>query len=382
MEHRARKRFGQNFLTDPNTVRRIIDAVRPGPDDTVVEIGPGLGALTEPLLAVLPRLHVVEIDRDLIARLRQRHEPDRLVIHEGDALAFDFGVLGQQLKVVGNLPYNISTPLLFHLAGFAAQVREMTFMLQKEVVMRMVAEPGGGDYGRLSVMLQYRFDMLRLFDVPPGAFRPAPKVTSSIVRMVPKPTEALTARDNVLFPAHLAPGGVRAAGGRADALLDRLGLTARAAALPATLSGGEKQRVAIARALINQPKLVIADEPTGNLDSRSGQDVLMVLHDIARDEGRSVLIVTHDRRVEDVSDRILWLEDGRLRDRKLDMHEWVRDPVCNMAVDSWTSEIFLDHGDRRLHFCSKRCRERFEVDPERYLSHLATHRTALERRTP
>ena len=195
MEHRARKRFGQNFLTDPNTVRRIIDAVRPGPDDTVVEIGPGLGALTEPLLAVLPRLHVVEIDRDLIARLRQRHEPDRLVIHEGDALAFDFGVLGQQLKVVGNLPYNISTPLLFHLAGFAAQVREMTFMLQKEVVMRMVAEPGGGDYGRLSVMLQYRFDMLRLFDVPPGAFRPAPKVTSSIVRMVPKPTESLTAVD-------------------------------------------------------------------------------------------------------------------------------------------------------------------------------------------
>ncbi|MCB1928074.1 MAG: 16S rRNA (adenine(1518)-N(6)/adenine(1519)-N(6))-dimethyltransferase RsmA [Rhodocyclaceae bacterium] len=195
MEHRARKRFGQNFLTDPNTVRRIIDAVRPGPTDTVVEIGPGLGALTEPLLAVLPRLHVVEIDRDLIARLRQRHDPDRLVIHEGDALAFDFAALGEQLKVVGNLPYNISTPLLFHLAGFAAQVREMTFMLQKEVVMRMVVEPGGGDYGRLSVMLQYRFDMLRLFDVPPGAFRPAPKVTSSIVRMVPKPTESLTAVD-------------------------------------------------------------------------------------------------------------------------------------------------------------------------------------------
>ena len=195
MEHRARKRFGQNFLTDPNTVRRIIEAVRPGPTDTVVEIGPGLGALTEPLLAVLPRLHVVEIDRDLIARLRQRHDPDRLVIHEGDALAFDFAALGEQLKVVGNLPYNISTPLLFHLAGFAAQVREMTFMLQKEVVMRMVVEPGGGDYGRLSVMLQYRFDMLRLFDVPPGAFRPAPKVTSSIVRMVPKPTESLTAVD-------------------------------------------------------------------------------------------------------------------------------------------------------------------------------------------
>ena len=194
--------------------------------------------------------------------------------------------------------------------------------------------------------------------------------------------EALTARDNVLFPAHLAPGGVRAADGRADALLDRLGLTARAAALPATLSGGEKQRVAIARALINQPKLVIADEPTGNLDSKSGQDVLMVLHDIARDEGRSVLIVTHDRRAEDVADRILWLEDGQLRDRKLEAHEWVRDPVCNMAIDSWASELFLDHGDRRYHFCSGRCRERFEADPERYLSHLETHRKALERRTP
>ena len=193
--------------------------------------------------------------------------------------------------------------------------------------------------------------------------------------------EALSVRDNVLFPAHLAPGGIRAAGSRADELLERLGLSARAGALPATLSGGEKQRVAIARALINQPRLIIADEPTGNLDSKSGQDVLMVLHDIARDEGRAVLIVTHDRRVEDVADRILWLEDGQLRDRKLDSHEWVRDPVCNMAIDSWTSTISAEHEGTRFHFCSERCRGRFAADPDRYLAHLAEHETALERRS-
>ena len=194
--------------------------------------------------------------------------------------------------------------------------------------------------------------------------------------------EALSARDNVLFPAHLAPGGVRAARDRADALLERLGLGARADALPATLSGGEKQRVAIARALINRPKLVIADEPTGNLDSRSGQDVLMVLHDIARDEGRSVLIVTHDRRAEDVADRILWLEDGQIRNRKLDAHEWVRDPVCNMKIDNWASEIFLDCGGRRYHFCTARCRERFLADPARYLAPAGARDPDAERTPP
>lgn len=198
-EHRARKRFGQNFLSDPNIIRKIIDAIRPLPGETVVEIGPGLGAMTDPLVERVGHLHVVEIDRDLIARLHERYSPERLTIHEGDALKFDFGALGAPLRVVGNLPYNISTPLLFHLAGFAAQVRDMTFMLQKEVVMRMVAEPGTEDYGRLSVMLQYRFRMGRLFDVPPGAFRPAPKVTSSIVRMVPLPPEALSAMDEALL---------------------------------------------------------------------------------------------------------------------------------------------------------------------------------------
>jgi 16S rRNA (adenine1518-N6/adenine1519-N6)-dimethyltransferase len=203
-EHRARKRFGQNFLSDPNIIRKIIDAIRPVGGETMVEIGPGLGAMTDPLVERLGHLHVVEIDRDLIARLKERYAPDRLTIHEGDALKFDFGGLGAPLRVVGNLPYNISTPLLFHLAAFAGSVSDMTFMLQKEVVMRMVAEAGTDDYGRLSVMLQYRFRMARLFDVPPGAFRPAPKVTSSIVRLVPLPPEQLAATDETVLEGVVA----------------------------------------------------------------------------------------------------------------------------------------------------------------------------------
>ena len=205
--HTARKRFGQNFLVSDGVIRKIIDAVAPRKGDTVVEIGPGLGALTEPLLERIDHLHVVEIDRDLIARLHERYTAEQLTVHEGDALKFDFGSLcageeggvGPRLRIVGNLPYNISTPILFHLAGFADQVKDMTFMLQKEVVMRMVAEPGTEEYGRLSVMLQYRFRMGRLFDVPPGAFRPAPKVMSSIVRMAPLPAEQLGARDEALL---------------------------------------------------------------------------------------------------------------------------------------------------------------------------------------
>ena len=201
--HRARKRFGQNFLSDPNIIRRIVDAIRPVPGETIVEIGPGLAALTAPLIERAGHMHAIEIDRDLIARLRESYTAEVLTIHEGDALAFDFGALaeavGHKLRVVGNLPYNISTPLLFQLAGFADRVRDMTFMLQKEVVMRMVAEPGTEEYGRLSVMLQYRFRMGRLFDVPPGAFRPAPKVMSSIVRMAPLPAEQLAAVDEALL---------------------------------------------------------------------------------------------------------------------------------------------------------------------------------------
>ena len=197
--HRARKRFGQNFLVCHGTIARIVASIAPRNTDRVVEIGPGLGALTEPLLGCLDHLHVVEIDRDLIARLRELFTPDRITVHEGDALEFDFGALGADLRVVGNLPYNISTPLLFHLASFAASVRDMHFMLQKEVVDRMVADPGTTDFGRLSVMLQYRFYMERLFVVPPGAFNPAPKVDSAIVRLIPKPAAELTVRDEALL---------------------------------------------------------------------------------------------------------------------------------------------------------------------------------------
>jgi 16S rRNA (adenine1518-N6/adenine1519-N6)-dimethyltransferase len=186
--HSARRRFGQNFLVAPGIIRKIVDAIAPRAGETVVEIGPGLGAITEPLLERIDHLQVVEIDRDLIARLRNRFPPERLTIHEGDALQFDFGALkgAGPLKIVGNLPYNISSPLLFHLVAFAPVVHDMHFMLQKEVVDRMVAEPGSKDFGRLSVMLQYHYHMERMFVVPPGAFNPPPKVDSAIVRMIPR----------------------------------------------------------------------------------------------------------------------------------------------------------------------------------------------------
>ena len=197
--HIPRKRFGQNFLNSPGVIRKIVEAIAPRRGDNMVEIGPGQAAITEPLLQALDLLHVVEIDRDLIAMLKEHFPVEHLTIHEGDALEFDFATLGKDLRVVGNLPYNISTPLLFHLATFANQVRDMHFMLQKEVVDRMVSAPGGKEYGRLSVMLQYRFTMERLFIVPPGAFTPAPKVDSAIVRLMPKPANALLARDEATF---------------------------------------------------------------------------------------------------------------------------------------------------------------------------------------
>ncbi|TSA00629.1 MAG: 16S rRNA (adenine(1518)-N(6)/adenine(1519)-N(6))-dimethyltransferase RsmA [Rhodocyclaceae bacterium] len=200
--HVARKRFGQNFLVSPGIIRRIVDAIAPRAGDTVVEIGPGLGAITEPLLERIDHLHVVEIDRDLIARLEQRFPPERLTIHQGDALEFDFGTLKGSglLKIVGNLPYNISSPLLFHLVPFAPLVHDMHFMLQKEVVDRMVAAPGNKDFGRLSVMLQYHYHMERLFIVPPGSFNPPPKVDSAIVRMIPRKVGAgEAAQDPLLF---------------------------------------------------------------------------------------------------------------------------------------------------------------------------------------
>ncbi len=179
--------------------------------------------------------------------------------------------------------------------------------------------------------------------------------------------EALTVEENILFPAPLHPGGLQGARPRAHALIEQLGLDHRRKAYPRTLSGGKKQRVAIARALINQPPLILADEPTGNLDSASGQEVMMILHDIARNEGCSVILVTHDPRVEEIADRILWLEDGSLRDRKSEQHAWVKDPVCGMRVDEWTATLFNEYKGKKFVFCSKRCLERFKHDPESFV---------------
>jgi 16S rRNA (adenine1518-N6/adenine1519-N6)-dimethyltransferase len=201
-EHRARKRFGQHFLHDRGVVNRILDTFAPRPDETIVEIGPGLGALTQPLLERVPHLHVVELDRDLAARLRATWPPERLTVHETDALRFDFCSLatrGEKLRILGNLPYNISTPLLFHLLAQRGCIRDLLFMLQKEVVVRICAEPGGRDYGRLSVMLQWRFEVEKLFDVRPGAFTPPPKVDSSILRLVPRATPAVRVADDERF---------------------------------------------------------------------------------------------------------------------------------------------------------------------------------------
>lgn len=197
--HVARKRFGQHFLIDRQVISHIVEAIAPARDDLMVEIGPGLGALTRPLLDRLAHLHVIEIDRDIVTRLKAEFPADRLSVHGADALRFDFRSLGKSLRAVGNLPYNISTPLLFHLAGSSASILDCHFMLQKEVVERMVAQPSTPEYGRLSVMLQYRFEMEKLFTVPPGAFRPAPQVDSAIVRMRPLTSGLNQAKDERLF---------------------------------------------------------------------------------------------------------------------------------------------------------------------------------------
>jgi len=179
--------------------------------------------------------------------------------------------------------------------------------------------------------------------------------------------DALTVEENILLPTGLMPGGVKAARERCDALMKRLELSHRRTASPLTLSGGEKQRVAIARALINQPPLILADEPTGNLDSAKGQDVMMILHDIVRDDGCTVVMVTHDNRIEDVADRKLWLEDGELRDRKSETHNWVKDPVCGMRVDEWTAAHSEKYKDKTFVFCSRRCAQRFSQSPHKYV---------------
>jgi 16S rRNA (adenine1518-N6/adenine1519-N6)-dimethyltransferase len=197
--HQARKRFGQNFLADAHYVRRIIDAVDPKATDNLVEIGPGLAALTGGLIERAGHITAVEIDRDLAARLRESFTPAQLTLHEADALRFDFAQLGPHLRVVGNLPYNISSPLLFHLAAHDAQLVDLHVMLQKEVVARMTADPGTADYGRLTVMLQAKFRIMRLFVVPPGAFRPAPKVESAIARLIPLHAAKPHIDDEALF---------------------------------------------------------------------------------------------------------------------------------------------------------------------------------------
>ena len=197
--HQARKRFGQNFLIDLAVVDAIVRAIAPTRDDVMIEIGPGLSALTAPLLEQLEKLTVIEIDRDLAARLSQRFSVDRLTVVQADALQVDFTQFGQALRIVGNLPYNISSPLLFALVDCADHVRDQHFMLQREVVDRMVAQPGGSEYSRLSVMLQYRYQIHKLFDVAPEAFDPPPRVTSAIVRMMPLGAERLQALDEKLF---------------------------------------------------------------------------------------------------------------------------------------------------------------------------------------
>jgi len=205
--HRARRRFSQNFLHDAHHIARIVAAIDPRPGDALVEIGPGLGALTLPLLAAAGQMTAVEIDRDLAARLAERGGAGLRLV-QGDALAFDWVALaataGGPLRIVGNLPYHISTPLLFALLPVADRVHDQHFMLQREVVERIVAAPGSRVYGRLSVMLQRRYAVRRLFDVPAGAFSPAPQVASSIVRLVPHPLADLAPVDEARFAAVVA----------------------------------------------------------------------------------------------------------------------------------------------------------------------------------
>ena len=189
MKHQARKRFGQHFLTDQGVIADIVDAIDPQPGQHMVEIGPGLAAMTQPLVERLGHLQVIELDRDLAARLRQHKQ---LTVHEADVLKVDLTALAaglgtQSLRVVGNLPYNISTPILFHLLDHVAVIQDQHFMLQKEVVERMVAKPSTAAYGRLSVMLQWRYAMAMVLEVGPMAFEPPPRVDSAVVRMVPHP---------------------------------------------------------------------------------------------------------------------------------------------------------------------------------------------------
>ena len=199
LTHRARKRFGQNFLVDNSVINHIVDSIQPQAEDLMIEIGPGLGAMTKPLLARLNQLNVIELDRDIIPKLiksclvSDASNKNKLIVNENDVLKFDFAAFHakqnseRKLRIVGNLPYNISTPVLFHLLNHRHLIQDMHFMLQKEVVNRIVSVPGKKLYGRLSVMIQTFCTTQALFEVPPYAFEPAPKVDSAILRLQPNP---------------------------------------------------------------------------------------------------------------------------------------------------------------------------------------------------
>ncbi len=243
-----RKRFGQHFLHDPRVLERIVDAVNPARADVLLEIGPGEGSLTRRLLERVESLEAIEIDRDLAAKLEAELPRERLLVHCGDVLEFDFASLPADLRVVGNLPYNISTPLLFHLARFSERVRDMHFMLQLEVVERMVAAHSTPEYGRLTVMLQTRFRMEKLFHVGPGAFTPPPQVDSAVVRLVPLVARERPAVDERVFADVVRRAfsarrkTLRNALGLRPAQFDALGIDPRLR--PENLAPGDYVRVA------------------------------------------------------------------------------------------------------------------------------------------
>ncbi len=222
----ARKRYGQHFLHDPGVLERMVASLDPAPGDCFLEIGPGTGALTHMLLARVPHLHAVEIDRRLVAHLRLRYGPDRLSLLESDALRLDItalaATLGQRLRVVGNLPYNVSTPLLFHCLRHAGAVRDLHVLLQREVVLRMVARPSTPDYGRLTVTLAARASADSLFEVGPGAFRPPPQVRSRWVRLLPFETEPFPGAWDTAFPETVAAAFQKRRKTLANALLPLL----------------------------------------------------------------------------------------------------------------------------------------------------------------
>jgi len=249
-QHRPRKRFGQHFLHDRRVVERIVAAIDPSAGDRLLEIGPGEGALTAALAGRAGHLFLIEIDRDLAARLEGQYDPRQVTVQTGDALRVDLRALPAPLRVVGNLPYNVSTPLLFHLLSQADRILDMHFMLQREVVDRMVAQPSSPEYGRLSVTVQHRCRAERLFTVASGAFRPPPRVESAIVRLVPRPPAELAGVDEVRFAAVVT----RAFSHRRKTLRNALAPAVDAAALerlgidpglrPENLSFAEYRRIA------------------------------------------------------------------------------------------------------------------------------------------